>query len=69
MAQEWLGEEIAEKIFHDWAGWLMMPLALGFLALEIWLLRIMVPVDDRSLQKHVGTASIQATRKRLVGNH
>lgn len=67
IAQEWFGEEAAEKIFHDWAGWLMMPVALGFLALEIWLLRIMVPVQDVSTQKHAGVASIQATRKRLIG--
>lgn len=67
IAQEWFGEEAAEKIFHDWAGWLMMPVALGFLALEIWLLRILVPVQDVSMQKHAGAASIQATRKRLIG--
>lgn len=67
IAQEWFGEEVAEKIFHDWAGWLMMPVALGFLALEIWLLRILVPVQDVSMQKHAGAASIQATRKRLIG--
>lgn len=67
IAQEWFGEEAAEKIFHDWAGWLMMPVALGFLALEIWLLRKLVPVQDVSTHKHAGAASIQATRKRLIG--
>ena len=37
------GKEIAEAVFHDLAGWLMMPLALGFLALELKLLdRLMV---------------------------
>jgi exosortase len=30
--------ELAERFFHDVAGWLMMPLALGFLALEMFIL-------------------------------
>ncbi len=34
-----VGKEIADAVFHDLAGWLMMPLALGFLALELKLLR------------------------------
>jgi exosortase len=29
----------ASVFFHDLAGWFMMPLALGFLCLELWLLR------------------------------
>lgn len=32
------GEEWAQKVYHDLAGWLMMPLALGILWLELWLL-------------------------------
>jgi exosortase len=35
---ETVGKEIADAVFHDLAGWLMMPLALGFLALELKLL-------------------------------
>jgi exosortase len=35
---ETAGKEIAEAVFHDLAGWLMMPLALGFLGLELKLL-------------------------------
>lgn len=31
-------EELADRVFHDLAGWLMMPMALGLLALELWLL-------------------------------
>jgi exosortase/archaeosortase family protein len=34
LAQEWGSPELADRLFHDWAGWLMMPLALGLL----WLL-------------------------------
>jgi exosortase len=51
MSQEWFGEEIAEKIFHDWAGWLMMPAAFGLLALEVWLLRALFPFIDPFKEK------------------
>jgi exosortase len=32
---ETVGSEIADAVFHDLAGWLMMPVALGFLGLEL----------------------------------
>src|SRR5262249_8698964 len=32
------GGEVADYVFHDLAGWLMMPLALGLLWLEMRLL-------------------------------
>jgi exosortase len=51
MAQEWFGEEIAEKIFHDWAGWLMMPMAFGLLILEVWLLRVLFPFTNPFKEK------------------
>lgn len=35
-------KELAQRFFHDWAGWMMMPMALGLLWLELktidWLL-------------------------------
>jgi exosortase len=38
--------EFAHKLGHDWAGYFMMPLALGFLWLELQILeRLTVPVD------------------------
>jgi len=38
--------EFAKKLGHDWAGYFMMPLALGFLWLELQILeRLTVPVD------------------------
>jgi hypothetical protein len=41
---------------HDWAGFFMMPLALGFLWLELQILeRLTVPVDTVQL-KPVGAA-------------
>jgi exosortase len=36
---ETAGSEIADAVFHDLAGWLMMPIALGLLALEMKLLK------------------------------
>ncbi|MGH7138962.1 MAG: exosortase/archaeosortase family protein [Pirellulales bacterium] len=35
---EWVNAEVAEKVFHDLAGWLMMPLALALLATELKLI-------------------------------
>jgi exosortase len=36
---ETVGERIANLVFHDFAGWLMMPLALVLLAVVLWFLR------------------------------
>lgn len=39
--------ELAEHVFHDLAGWFMMPLALALLGLELWLLsHLFYEVDD-----------------------
>lgn len=38
--------ELAEKIFHDWAGYFMMPLALGMLFLEQKILAWLVVTED-----------------------
>ncbi|MFQ5731047.1 MAG: exosortase/archaeosortase family protein [Planctomycetaceae bacterium] len=40
------GTDFAHSFFHDWAGWLMMPLALGFLWFELAILRRLVLVED-----------------------
>jgi exosortase/archaeosortase family protein len=41
-----VSSEVANKVFHDLAGLLMMPLALGMLMLELNLLnRLLIPVD------------------------
>ena len=40
---------IAEKIFHDWAGYFMMPLALAMLYLLQKLLAMMFVADDMAL--------------------
>lgn len=33
-----VGGEIAQAVFHDWAGWFMMPLALGLFGGVLWVL-------------------------------
>jgi len=46
MLHETAGHDAAEYLYHDLAGWLMAPLALLFLSLELWLLsRLFVPVE------------------------
>jgi exosortase len=35
---EIVGQEFGQAVFHDWGGWLMMPLALSLLWLELGLL-------------------------------
>jgi exosortase len=41
----------AQRLGHDWAGYFMMPLALGFLWLELQLLeRLTIPVDTAQLR-------------------
>jgi exosortase len=45
---ETVGHEFAQVVFHDYAGWLMMPLALGLLGAELGLTRFLlgpVPAD------------------------
>lgn len=40
------GTEFANSFFHDWAGWLMMPIALVLLWLELAILRRIVVIED-----------------------
>ncbi len=40
---ETVGSEIANVVFHDLAGWLMMPLGLALLAVELWMLKRLFP--------------------------
>jgi exosortase len=45
---ETAGPEVADRVFHDLAGWLMMPLGLGLLWLEVaFLNRLFVIEPDR----------------------
>lgn len=36
----WFDSATAEKFFHDFAGWTMMPMAVGMLLAELWILKL-----------------------------
>jgi exosortase len=58
------GGEVADYVFHDLAGWLMMPLALGMLWLELRLLSWVLvprPVEEKPLFRF-GVSSGPAAR-------
>lgn len=40
------GTEFAQSFFHDWAGWMMMPLALGLLWIELWVLKRIIVIEE-----------------------
>jgi exosortase len=47
IAHRWFGSDVANALMHDLAGWLMMPLALGLMWLELRLLNcLLVPVEE-----------------------
>lgn len=51
---EMVSGEVANAVFHDLAGWLMMPLALGMLGLELHLLgRLFLAPGTPTLPTHV----------------
>jgi exosortase len=49
-----VGTEIADKVFHDLAGWIMMPMAMGFLFLELQVLANLFIEDDRTDPAPIG---------------
>jgi exosortase len=46
VAQELAGPDLAERIFHDLAGWIMMPLAMLLLGIEVVLLSKLFPMES-----------------------
>jgi exosortase len=49
------GAEIADRVFHDLAGWIMMPLALGMLWIEMKIMaRLLVEADEESPRFELG---------------
>ena len=58
-------DEIAHFVFHEVAGWVMMPMALGVLWLELlWLGRVWVPV----VVVHSGPVAVYSTAPRDVAD-
>jgi exosortase len=66
------GADVARVVFHDLAGWLMMPLALGVLWLELrFLARLYVPMEPTgpvpvALPQRVRTGEGRSTRPGLT---
>lgn len=47
LLHEFASREIADHVYHDLAGWLMMPMALVMFGTELWLLsKLFVEVED-----------------------
>jgi len=55
-----LGKEAADAFFHDFAGWLMMPLGLALLWLELFLLRLVIVEVAEEINRPEAQASIAA---------
>jgi exosortase len=62
---ETVGAEWAERVFHDLAGWLMMPAALGMLCIELWILsKLFVDVEARPRKMPFNQANELAPEQR-----
>ncbi len=48
-------EEVANRVFHDFAGWVMMPMAIGFLYVEMQVLGHLVIEDSGDETELVGS--------------
>ncbi|NLX14786.1 MAG: exosortase/archaeosortase family protein [Phycisphaerales bacterium] len=48
----WVSGELAEEFFHDFAGWVMMPLAVFILVGELWIMSRLV-IEDQAEQDKV----------------
>jgi len=42
LAFQWVSGDVVHQWSHDLAGWLMMPLALAFLGVELWVLKHLI---------------------------
>lgn len=61
---QFLGVEMGERFFHGPAGWMMMPIAMGFLFLELQLLSNLLVVDQDMQAAPVGMSTIGAPKAR-----
>lgn len=44
---EYVDGPTAERFFHDFAGWFMMPLAIAFMFAELWILKLLTTTDKQ----------------------
>ncbi len=66
---ETAGPHLAELIFHDLAGWLMMPLALALLAVELWVLTRLLVVPRAAASEPVCAPPQPVVRERKSRSH
>ncbi|HEY2839328.1 MAG TPA: exosortase/archaeosortase family protein [Pirellulales bacterium] len=59
-----IGVEIGDRFFHGPAGWIMMPIAMGFLFLELQVLANLLVVDEDVQAAPVGMSPMGAPRAR-----
>jgi exosortase/archaeosortase family protein len=62
-----VGGEIADLVFHDLAGWLMMPVALGLLFVEVWMLDQLLLEPEREEDTAVQFPTVGLRPKRAAG--
>jgi exosortase len=68
---ETVGGRLADLVFHDLAGWFMMPFALGLLWIELRILaRLLIepPADGGPTTDVLGTANVPSARVRAAPN-
>jgi exosortase len=56
------GPELAEMVFHDLAGWVMMPMALGLLYVEFQILSHLIIEDSSAGPLQIGSAGVAGGR-------
>jgi exosortase len=59
-----VGGEEASAFFHDGAGWVMMPLALGILWIELWVLSHLFVEREPSAPAQIDLAALAGARRR-----
>ncbi len=62
-----IGNEAASTFLHDLAGWFMMPLALGLLMTELWLLRWLTVEVEAPAPLPVVGPTVRKTRGKKTG--
>jgi exosortase len=63
-----VNEEIAKHFFHDFAGWIMMPMALGFLYLELQILsHLVIETEPPQVGPRPGSFALKGPTRSQVG--
>lgn len=66
LAQEWVSPQAAHAVFHDVAGWLMMPIALVMLWLELQLLAFLLTEPPPESPVAISLVPAASSAKRVL---